>query len=52
MVAYLKATLQEKTYSDYLWAAMEAEKEDSMELSQSQTTNNTAKPKATSFFPL
>ena len=29
MVAYLKASLQEKTYSDYLWAAREAEKEDS-----------------------
>ena len=33
MVAYLKASPQEKTYSDYLWAAREAEKEDSMELS-------------------
>ena len=33
MVAYLKAIPQEKTYSDYLWAAREAEKEDSMELS-------------------
>ena len=46
MVAYLKASLQEKTYSDYLWAAREAEKEDSMELSQSpqiQATNNTTK---------
>ena len=48
MVAYLKAILQEKTYSDYLWATREAEKEDSMELSQSpwsQATDNTAKPK-------
>ena len=35
MVAYLKASLQEETYSDYLQAAREAEKEDSMELSQS-----------------
>ena len=52
MVAYLKASLQEKTYSDYLWAAREAEKEDSMELPQSQTTDNIAKPKVTSFFPL
>ena len=33
MVAYLKASPQEKTYSDYLQAAREAEKEDSMELS-------------------
>ena len=55
MVAYLKASPHEKTYFDYLWAAREAEKEDSMELSQSpwnQTTNNTAKPRMTSFFPL
>ena len=35
MVAYLKASPQEKSYSDYLQAAREAEKEDSMELTQS-----------------
>ena len=55
VVAYLKASPQEKTYSDYLWATREAEKEDSMELSQSpqsQATDNTAKSKVTSFFPL
>ena len=55
MLAYLKASLQEKTYSDYLQATREAEKEDSMELSQgpqSQATDNTAKSKVTSFFPL
>ena len=52
MVAYLKASPQEKTYCDYLWARREAEKEYSMELSRGQTTDNTAKPKATSFFPL
>ena len=55
MMAYLKASPQEETYSDYLWAAREAEKEDSMELSWSpwnQTTNNTTKPRTTSFFPL
>ena len=55
MVAYLKASPQEKTYSDYLQAAREAEKEDSMELSQSpqnQMTDITAKPRTTSFFPL
>ena len=52
MVAYLKASPQEKTYSNYLQAAREAEKEDSMELSQSQTADNTAKPKAASFFPM
>ena len=33
MVAYLKASPQEKTYSNYLWAARQTEKEDSMELS-------------------
>ena len=52
MVAYLKSSPQEKTYSNYLWAMREAEKEDFMEPSQSQTANNTAKPKGTSFFPL
>ena len=55
MVAYLKASAHEKTYSDYLWAVREAEKDESMELSQnsqSQAINNTTKPKTTSFFPL
>ena len=55
MVAYLKARPHEKTYSDYLWAAREAEKEESMELfwnPHSQAIDNTAKPKTTSFFPL
>ena len=55
MVAYLKASPQEKTYSDYLQAARETEKEDSMELSQSpwnQAIDNTAKPRTTSFFHL
>ena len=55
MVAYLKASLHEKTYSDYLRAVREAEKEESMELSwnpQSQVIDNTTKPKTTSFFPL
>ena len=42
MVTYWKASPQEKTYSDYLWATREVEKEDSMELSQNQTTSNTA----------
>ena len=46
MVAYLKASPQKKTYSDYLWATREAEKEDSMELSQSLITDNTTKPKS------
>ena len=55
MVAYLKVGPQVGTYSDYLRAAWEAEKENSMELprgSRAQTTNNAPKPWATSFFPL
>ena len=35
MVVYLKASPQEKSYSDYLQAARDAEKEDPVELSQS-----------------
>ena len=55
MVAYLKASPHKKTYSNYLWAAREAEKEESMELPwnpQSQAVDNATKPKTTSFFPL
>ena len=55
MVAYLKASPRKKTYSNYLQAAREVEKEDSMELSwspQNQAIDNTTKPKTTSFFPL
>ena len=55
MVAYLKAGPQVRTYSDYLRATREAEKEDSIELSQSlriQTTDGPSKPRTTSFFPL
>ena len=55
MVAYLRAGPQVRTYSDYLRAVRETEKEDSIELSQSsrfQTTNGPSKPRATSFFPL
>ena len=52
MVAYLKASPQEKMYSNYLQAVGEAEKEDCMEPSKSHTLHNTAKPKLTSFFPL
>ena len=55
MVAYLKAGPQVRTYSDYLRAAREAEKEDSTELSQSsrfQTADGPSKSKNTSFFPL
>ena len=55
MVAYLKAGPQVRTYSDYLRAAREAEKEDSIELSQgprNQTADGPPKPRTTSFFPL
>ena len=55
MVAYLKAGPQVRTYSDYLRATREAEKEDSIELSQSQrapATDGPSKLRATSFFPL
>ena len=55
MVAYLKAGLQVRTYSDYLRAAREAEKEDSTELPQglrAQTTDGPPRPRTTSFFPL
>ena len=55
MVAYLKAGPQVRTYSDYLRAAREAEKEDSIELSQNpriQTADGPYKLRTTSFFPL
>ena len=52
MVAYLKASAHEKTYSNYLRAAREAEKEEVMEPSHSQTTDKPSTPKATCFFPL
>ena len=53
MVAYLKVGSQVRTYSDYLRAAREAEKEDSIELPQgtrTQTADGTPKPRTTSFF--
>ena len=55
MVAYLKADPQVRTYSDYLRAAREAEKEDLTELPQTprtQTADGPPKPWTTSFFPL
>ena len=55
MIAYLKAGPHVRTYSDYLRAAREAEKEDSLELSWSsriQTADGLSKPRTTSFFPL
>ena len=54
-VAYLKAGPQVRTYSDYLRATREAEKEDSIELPRSSrilTTDGPSKPRTTSFFPL
>ena len=55
MVAYLKVGPQVRTYLDYLRAAREAKKEDSIELSRSsrtQATDGPSKPRTTSFFPL
>ena len=55
MVAYLKAGPQVRTYSNYLRATREAEKEDSLELSRSSRTqlvDGLSKPRTTSFFPL
>ena len=54
MVAYLKVAPQARIYSDYLRAAREAEKEDSIELSRSsriQMADSPSKPRTTSFFP-
>ena len=47
-----EASTIEEMYSDYLQAAKEAEKEEAMEPSHSQTANSTTKHNATSFFPL
>ena len=55
MVAYLKAGLQVRMYSDNLRATREAEKEDSIELPwgpRTQTADGLPKPRTTSFFPL
>ena len=52
MVAYLKASTNENTYSDYLRAVREAEKEEVMEPSHSQMADNPTKPKVMSFIPL
>ena len=51
----IKVGPQVRTYSDYLRATREAEKEDSIKLSQSsriQTADGPSKPRTTSFFPL
>ena len=52
MVSYLKVGPQVRIYSDYLRAAREAEKEDSIELPQgprTQTTDGVPNPRTTSF---
>ena len=53
-MAYLKAGPQVRTYSDYLRATREAEKEDSIQLIQNpriQVSDGPSKPRPTSFFP-
>ena len=53
MVAYIKAGPQVRTYSDYLRATREAEKEDSIELSRTsrtQTTDSPPKPRPLASF--
>ena len=55
MVAYMKVDPQVRTYSDYLRAAQEAKKEDSIELPQGskpQVTDTPPKPRATGFYLL
>ena len=55
MVAYLKVGPQVRMYSDYLRASREAEKEDSIELTQgsrTQAADGLPKPRTTSLFPL
>ena len=47
-----QATANEKTHSDYLQVAREAEKVETVETSQSSTTASTSKPRTASFFPL
>ena len=54
MVAYLNAGPQVRMYSDYLRAAREAKKEDSIELSRSsrsQPTDGPSKKGALASFP-
>ena len=52
MVAYLKATTNEKTYPYYLWVAWKVEKEEAMETFWRSALASTSKLRATSFFPL
>ena len=50
MVAYLKASTNEKTYSNNLQAAREAEKYEATEPFCSQTTDKASKPKEQASF--
>ena len=52
MVAYLKASSNERMYSNYLWAAQEAKKGGSDGTILQSPTASTSKPLAMSFFPL
>ena len=52
MVACLKASSNEKTYSDDLQAAQEVEKEEAMEASHNLPTASTSKPRVMNLFPL
>ena len=51
MVAYLKASVNEKMYSEHLQVAREAKKEEAVESSNILATVSTSKPYVTSFFP-
>ena len=52
MVAFLKASSNEKMYPDYLWVACEAKKEEVMEPSCNSPTASMSKSTTMSFFPL
>ena len=52
MVAYLKASGNEKTYLDYLQVTQEAEKEEVIEPSHNPPAPSADKPWVVSFFPL
>ena len=52
LVAHLKASGNERTYSDYLQAVWKVEKEEAMEPYCNQTVASTSMPKVMSFFPL
>ena len=51
MVAYLKASTNKNTYSDYLQAVREAKKEDAMELSHSQAAGQYQEAQGDEFLP-